>query len=56
MERFVRLITGGGIALVAGLWIVTSQETWSISWLLGAALVLLGIGGLSGGIWIEIDY
>lgn len=55
-ERFVRLIVGGGIALVGGLWIVTFARLWSSAWIVGAALVLLGIGGLVGGIWSEIDY
>lgn len=57
MERFVQLITGGGIALVAGLWIVTYLDAWSTPWLFGAILVALGGGGgLARGIWIEIDY
>lgn len=55
MERFVRMILGGGIALVAGLWIATLSGTWSVPWLLGAALVLLGLGGLGGGIRSELD-
>lgn len=55
-ERFVRLIVGGGIALVAGLWIVTLASGWSVPWIVGAVLVLLGIGGLVVGIRSEIDY
>lgn len=55
-ERFVRLIVDGGIALVAGLWIVTLARMWSLPWVVGAVLVLLGIGGLVGSIWNEIDY
>lgn len=56
MERFVRLIAGGGIALVAGLWIVTLLETGSIPWALGTVLILLGVGGLASGIWLEVDW
>lgn len=56
MEWFVRLITSGGIALVVGLWIMTLLEAWSLPWLLGTTLVLLGIAGLGGGIWLQIDY
>lgn len=56
MERFVRLIVGGGIALVAGLWIATLAGTGSGPWLLGVALVVVGVGALAGGIWWEIDY
>lgn len=56
MERFVRLITAGGIALVVGLWLVTLLEAGSFPWLLGAVLVPLGLGGLAGGIWLEIDW
>lgn len=55
-ERFVRLIVGGGIALVAGLWAVTLSAPGSVGWLLGAALVLLGAGGLTVGIWSEVDH
>lgn len=56
MERFVRLIVVGGIGLITGLWLVTLSGTWSVPWLLGAALVLLGVGGLGGGIQSEINY
>ena len=56
MERFVRAIVAGGLALIAGLWLVTVVESWSLPWLLGAVLVLLGIGGIAVGIGDEIDY
>lgn len=56
VERFVQLIVGGGLALVAGLWLTTISSIWSFPWLLGAVLVLLGMGGLAGGIGNEIDY
>ena len=54
-ERFVRLIVGGGVALVAGLWAVTLSGPWSVGWLLGVALALLGLGSLAAGIRSEID-
>jgi hypothetical protein len=55
MERFVRLIVAGGIALVGGLWFVAVFEPWSIAWAAGAALAVLGTGGLVAGIASEID-
>lgn len=56
MERFVQFIVGGGLGLVAGLWLVTLFGRWSTLWLLGAALVLLGVAGLGHGIWSQVDY
>jgi len=50
MERFVALIVAGGLAVVAGLWVVTLLETWSSPWLLGITLVVLGAAGLGTGI------
>ena len=47
---------GGGLSLVAGLWVATYHPTWSPLWLLGAALALVGTASLAGGIWIELDY
>lgn len=54
-ERFVRLIVGGGVALVAGLWVAALSNAWSPPWLLGAALALLGTGALAAGIRRELD-
>ncbi len=51
MERFVQAITGGGLSLVAGLWLVTLFEAGALLFLLGLVLVLFGVGGLAGGIW-----
>jgi len=56
VERFVRLIVGGGIALVAGLWITVLSTTGSWPWLVGSLLIFVGVGGVGGGIWSEIDY
>lgn len=49
MERSVQLIVAGGVALVAGLWIVelaASQSTWT----LGVAVALAGTLALAVGI------
>jgi len=54
-ERFVRLIVGGGIGLVAGLWIVTLSTLWSVHWLVGIALAVLGTVWLLGGIVSQIE-
>jgi len=56
VERFVRLVVGGGVALVAGLWIATLSAAPSPPWLLGVALVALGVGGLAVGIRSQIEY
>ena len=55
MERFVKLIVAGGLALGAGLWLST-LETGSIPWLAGIALAVVGIAGLARGIESEIRY
>lgn len=51
MERFVQAITGGGLSLIVGLWLVRLFEVGAFLYLLGSVLILLGIGGLAGGIW-----
>lgn len=56
MERFVRAVVAGGLALVAGLWTVTLSAAGSVPWLLGVALVALGSAGLAAGIGSEIEY
>ena len=56
VERFVRLIVGGGLALVAGLWVATLSAVPSPPWLFGAALALLGTAALAAGINHELDY
>lgn len=55
MERFAVAIVTGGIALVAGLWLVTLFKVTSAPWLFGGVLVVLGLGSLGWGIWTEID-
>ena len=56
MERFVRLIVAGGVALVAGLWAVRLFEWGTTPSLAGVALVLLGASALGVGIASEIEY
>ena len=56
VERFVRTIVAGGVALVAGLWVATYLPAWSPLWAVGAVLALVGVAGLAGGIWMELDY
>jgi hypothetical protein len=56
MERFVRLIVAGGVALVAGLRLVSLFERVTTPSLAGAALALLGAGALGVGVASEIEY
>ncbi|PSQ37298.1 hypothetical protein BRD08_03050 [Halobacteriales archaeon SW_10_66_29] len=55
MERFVIAIVAGGIALVAGLWLVTLFEPFSAVWTVGAFLVVLGASALGAGIRSEVE-
>lgn len=55
MERFVRLVVVGGLALVAGLWAAELADTGSAPGLLGVLLAVLGGLVLLAGIWTEID-
>lgn len=55
MERFVQAIVGGGLAFVAGLWLVRLTPTASVAWGVGISLVVLGLGGLGWGIVSELD-
>jgi integral membrane sensor domain MASE1 len=54
MERLVRAVVGGGLLLVAGLWLAVPFSAGSPPWLLGAALAALGVVGLAFGIGSEI--
>lgn len=56
MERFVRLVVAGGLALVAGLWVASAFAAPSPPWLAGVALALAGVGGLASGIRTRIEY
>lgn len=50
MERFVQLVVGGGVSLVAGLWLVELTAMGSGTWLVGMALAVGGAGALAYGI------
>jgi len=54
MERFLVLIVGGGLALVAGLWLGVLSEAsgWRLA---GVALGVFGVAALAAGIATEID-
>ena len=54
MERFVQALVGGGLALVAGLWIATLADGLVLSGL-GWGLVLLGVAGLGWSIGQQIE-
>jgi hypothetical protein len=54
MEPFVQKITGGGGALVAGLWLATLADGLVLSGL-GWGLVLLGVVGLGLGIGEKVE-
>ncbi|MFU8869663.1 hypothetical protein [Natronococcus sp.] len=56
MERFVGLIVAGGLALVAGLWLLALLESGAVGWMLGLALTLLGTAGLGGGIASALEF
>jgi len=55
MERFVKLVVAGGLALMAGLWMVRLRPSLSPGWLGGAALALLGLVALGVGIGRELS-
>ena len=55
MERFVRFVVAGGVALVAGLWLTALFATLSPPWLLGVALAVAGSGALAYGTGIELE-
>jgi len=55
MERFVRLLVAGGLALIAGLWLVALFAVGSRPWLLGAAAAAVGSVALLAGTAIELE-
>ncbi|WP_335999229.1 hypothetical protein [Halorientalis halophila] len=55
IERFVRAVVAGGLALVAGLWLTALFARGTTVWLLGLVLVLCGLLGLGWGIRSELD-
>jgi hypothetical protein len=55
VEPFVRRIVAGGLALVAGLWLVDLGTPSEPAWLAGLALVLVGVSALATGIWRQVE-
>lgn len=55
MERFLARIVGGGVALVAGLWLGWLFEAGTTPWLAGSALVAGGAVALAAGMWTEVE-
>jgi len=56
IERFFRLVVAGGVALVAGLWIVRLFEWGTAPSLAGALVALLGASALVVGIASEVEH
>jgi hypothetical protein len=56
MERFVQLLVGGGIALVAGLWCLAVFSRPATPWITGTVLVVLGTAGLVVGIANSVEW
>ena len=50
MERSIQLLVAGGIALVAGLWVLHLVPTATAGWSVGAALALSGALAIAVGI------
>lgn len=56
MERFVRFVVVGGVALVAGLWLARLFAPRSPPGALGVALAALGCVALLYGIGLELEW
>lgn len=56
VERFVRFLVAGGLALVAGLWLTALYPPATPLWLLGVALALGGVAALAVGIESQVDW
>lgn len=54
MERFVRLVVAGGLALVVGLWLTVPFTPGSPAWFGGVTLAVLGCVALAVGIRTEL--
>ncbi|WP_191906122.1 MULTISPECIES: hypothetical protein [unclassified Haloarcula] len=55
MERFVTLVVAGGLALMAGLWMVQLGASVSGVWVGGVVLAFLGLAALGIGISQELS-
>lgn len=56
MERFVRLVVAGGLALVAGLWVAALTTPSSLPWLGGVGLTVAGLAGLTVGVESQLEW
>lgn len=54
MERFVQVVTAGGLALVAGLWTLSLAEPTTLQ-VAGLAVALAGAAAVLAGISMELD-
>ena len=55
MEPFLRLVVGGGLSLLAGLWTTALAGHQTPLWAGGLGLAVLGTAALAAGIWREVD-
>jgi hypothetical protein len=55
VEAFARRVVAGGLALVAGLWLVDLGARPGPVWIGGLTLALFGIVALATGIWSQVD-
>lgn len=51
----MQLVVAGGLALLAGVWLVELAARPSAAWVAGVAMALLGCGTLGVGIGHELD-
>ncbi|MFC4407370.1 hypothetical protein [Haloarchaeobius iranensis] len=56
VEPFIRRIVAGGLALVAGLWLVRLTVRWTAPWAAGVVLALVGVAGLAVGVERQLEY
>lgn len=55
MERFVRLVAGGGVTLLAGLWVLEFTAALSVPWTAGLVLSGAGAIALAAGVATPLD-
>lgn len=55
MERFVQFVVAGGLTMVVGLWMTELTATWSIPWLIGVVVALVGMVVSLAGIYRELS-
>ena len=55
MERFLQYVVAGGLAVVAGLWLVELATPHSGPWLAASVLAIAGAGVLCAGVSVELE-